>query len=82
MRRAFPHAHCQNLQSLAPHHRTGPFPPFPLNGTSRELIARPDCPSSPEFAKKYEGKGEKVELEEAGQKTVVVKLITEEANAP
>jgi hypothetical protein len=32
---------------------------------------------APEFAKKYEGKGEKVELDEGGQKDVVVKLITE-----
>src|SRR5208337_3939800 len=37
---------------------------------------------SPEFAKKYEGKGEKVQLEEVAKKTVVVKLIPEEANAP
>jgi hypothetical protein len=33
---------------------------------------------SPEFAKKYEGKGEKVELEEGGKKSVVLKLITDE----
>jgi Carboxypeptidase regulatory-like domain len=32
---------------------------------------------APEFAKKYEGKGEKVVLEEGGKKSVVVKLITE-----
>jgi len=31
---------------------------------------------TPEFAKKYEGKGEKVELEEGGKKSVVLKLIT------
>jgi hypothetical protein len=30
-----------------------------------------------EFAKKYEGKGKKVELDEGGKKSVVVKLITE-----
>ncbi|HKM83865.1 MAG TPA: carboxypeptidase-like regulatory domain-containing protein [Candidatus Acidoferrum sp.] len=35
-----------------------------------------------EFAKKYEGKGEKVELDEGGKKSVVVKLITEEGNGP
>ena len=35
---------------------------------------------APEFAKKYEGKGEKVELNEGGKKSVVVKLITEEGN--
>lgn len=32
---------------------------------------------APEFAKKYEGKGEIVELDEGGKKSVVVKLITE-----
>jgi hypothetical protein len=32
---------------------------------------------APEFAKKYEGKGKKVELDEGGKKSVVVKLITE-----
>jgi len=32
---------------------------------------------APEFAKKYEGKGEKVELDEGGKKSMVVKLITE-----
>jgi hypothetical protein len=32
---------------------------------------------TPEFAKTYEGKGEKVELEEGGKKSVVVKVITE-----
>ncbi len=32
---------------------------------------------APEFAKKYEGKGEKVELDEGVKKSVVVKLITE-----
>ena len=32
---------------------------------------------TPEFLKKYEGKGEKVELEEGGKKSVVLKLITE-----
>lgn len=32
---------------------------------------------APEFAKKYEGQGEKVELDEGGKKSVVVKLITE-----
>ena len=37
---------------------------------------------TPEFAKKYEGKGEKVELEEGGKKSVVVKLIMEEGNGP
>jgi len=37
---------------------------------------------SPEFAKKYEGKGEKVELEEGGRKSVVLKLITEEDEKP
>lgn len=30
-----------------------------------------------EFAKEYEGKGKKVELDEGGKKSVVVKLITE-----
>lgn len=35
---------------------------------------------TPEFAKKYGGKGEKVELEESGKKTVVVKLIAEEGS--
>ena len=34
---------------------------------------------TPEFVKKYEGKGEKMELEEGGKKNVVLKLITEEA---
>jgi hypothetical protein len=34
---------------------------------------------TPEFVKKYEGKGEKVELEEGGKKSVVLKLITEES---
>jgi Carboxypeptidase regulatory-like domain len=37
---------------------------------------------SPEFAKRYEGKGQKVELEPGGRKSVVVKLITEEAETP
>jgi Carboxypeptidase regulatory-like domain len=37
---------------------------------------------APEFAKKYEGKGEKVELEEGSKKSVVLKLITEEGNEP
>lgn len=37
---------------------------------------------SPEFAKKYEGKGQKVELEEGGKKSVTVKLITEEGKGP
>jgi protocatechuate 3,4-dioxygenase beta subunit len=37
---------------------------------------------SPEFAKKYEGKGEKVELEEGRRKSVVLKLITEEDEKP
>jgi hypothetical protein len=32
---------------------------------------------TPEFAKEYEGKGKKVELDEGGKKSVVVKLITE-----
>jgi hypothetical protein len=32
---------------------------------------------APEFAKKYEAKGERVGLEEGGKKSVVVKLITE-----
>jgi Carboxypeptidase regulatory-like domain len=32
----------------------------------------------PAFAKKYEGKGQKVELEEGGRKSVVLKLITQE----
>ena len=36
----------------------------------------------PEFAKRYEGKGQKVELEQGGRKSVVVKLITEEAERP
>jgi hypothetical protein len=31
---------------------------------------------TPEFAKEYEGKGKKVELDEGGKKSVVVKLIT------
>jgi Carboxypeptidase regulatory-like domain len=35
---------------------------------------------TPEFAKKYEGKGEKVELDEGGKKSVVVKLITDESD--
>ena len=35
-----------------------------------------------EFAKKYEGKGEKVELDEGSKKSVVLKLITEEGNEP
>ncbi len=33
---------------------------------------------APEFAKKYEGKGEKVQLEEGSKKTVVVKVIPSE----
>jgi protocatechuate 3,4-dioxygenase beta subunit len=33
---------------------------------------------TPEFAKKYEGKGEKVKLEEGAKKSVVVKLITDD----
>jgi hypothetical protein len=37
---------------------------------------------SPEFAKRYEGKGQRVELEQGGRKSVVVKLITEEAETP
>ena len=37
---------------------------------------------APGFAKKYAGKGEKVELEEGGTKSVVVKLITEEGTGP
>ena len=37
---------------------------------------------APKFAKKYEGKGEKVELEEGGKKSVIVKLITEEGKGP
>ena len=37
---------------------------------------------SPEFAKRYEGKGQKVELEKGGRKGVVVKPITEEAETP
>lgn len=37
---------------------------------------------APGFAKKYGGKGEKVELEEGGKKNVVVKLITEEGKGP
>jgi hypothetical protein len=37
---------------------------------------------SPEFAKKYEGKGEKVQLEEGGKKSVMVKLIAEDGNGP
>ena len=36
----------------------------------------------PEFAKRYEGKGQKVELEQGGRKSVVVKLITQEAERP
>jgi hypothetical protein len=36
----------------------------------------------PEFAKRYEGKGQKLELEQGGRKSVVVKLITEEAEKP
>jgi hypothetical protein len=32
---------------------------------------------APEFAKKYEGKGEKVVLDEGSKKSVVVKLIAE-----
>jgi hypothetical protein len=36
----------------------------------------------PEFAKKYEGKGQKVELEEGGRKSVVLKLIIEEGERP
>jgi hypothetical protein len=43
---------------------------------------RPENYRSAEFARKYEGKGEKVELEEGGKKGVVVKLITEEGNGP
>ena len=39
-------------------------------------------PQALSFAKKYEGKGEKVELEEGVKKSVVVKLITEEGNGP
>jgi hypothetical protein len=35
---------------------------------------------TPEFVKKYEGNGEKVELEEGGKKSVVLKLITEEGD--
>ena len=34
---------------------------------------------SPEFAKKYESKGEKVQLEESQKKTVTLKLITDDA---
>lgn len=33
---------------------------------------------TPEFSKKYEGKGEKVELKQGGRKSVVLKLVTEE----
>ena len=36
----------------------------------------------PAFAKKYEGKGQKVELEQGGRKSVVLKLITEEGERP
>lgn len=36
----------------------------------------------PEFAKRDEGKGQKVELEQGGRKSVVVKLITQEAERP
>jgi len=36
----------------------------------------------PEFAKKYEGKGQKVELEEGERKSVVLKLITEGGERP
>ena len=36
----------------------------------------------PEFAKRYEGKGQKLELEQGGRKSVVVKLITQEAERP
>ena len=36
----------------------------------------------PGFAKKYAGKGEKVELEEGGTKSMIVKLITEEGKGP
>jgi hypothetical protein len=36
----------------------------------------------PEFAKRYEGKGQKVELQQGGRKSVVVKLITEEVEKP
>lgn len=35
---------------------------------------------TPEFVKKYEGNGEKLELEEGGKKSVVLKLITEEGD--
>jgi hypothetical protein len=35
---------------------------------------------TPEFVKKYEGNGEKVELEEGEKKSVVLKLITEEGD--
>jgi hypothetical protein len=36
----------------------------------------------PEFAKKYEGKGQKVKLEAGERKTIVLKLITEEREKP
>lgn len=36
----------------------------------------------PAFAKKYEGKGQKVELEQGGRKSVVLKLITEDGERP
>jgi len=35
---------------------------------------------TPEFAKKYEGNGEKAELEDGGKKSVVRKLVTEEGD--
>jgi hypothetical protein len=37
---------------------------------------------APEFAKNYEGKGEKVKLDEGGKKSVIVKLITEDDKRP
>ena len=37
---------------------------------------------APDFARKYAGKGEKVELEEGGKKSVILKLITEEGKGP
>jgi hypothetical protein len=37
---------------------------------------------APEFAKNYEGKGERVKLDEGGKKSVMVKLITEDDKRP
>ena len=36
----------------------------------------------PEFAKRQEGRGQKVDLEQGGRKSVAVDLITEEAEKP